>query len=127
MWPFRARGETLGAKGERIAARYLRRARFVILERNVRIGAYEIDLIAREGDTIVFVEVKTREETDIAAPEESVTAAKREHIRAASRRYRSMRPSPNTFYRYDIVSVVLPSAGKAEVTLFRDAFRDDGA
>ena len=64
---------TLGQRGERFAARQLRRWGYRVLERNVRLGRYEIDIIAREGNTIAFVEVKTRRSADVASPEVNVT------------------------------------------------------
>lgn len=115
----------LGRRGERIAARRLRRWGYVILEKNAKIGPYEIDIIAREGDTVAFVEVKTRRAADLAAPEENVTRTKQRHIRAAARRYIGRHGDPDCYYRFDIVSVVLPERGKPAVTLYRDAFQDE--
>jgi len=116
---------TLGQRGENAAARALHRAGYTILQRNVRLGAYEIDIIAREGDTTAFVEVKTRCTADPVPPEENVGHTKRRHIRTAARAYMAKEDDPSMYYRYDIVSVIMPDQGKPEVTIFRDAFRDE--
>lgn len=117
--------EPLGKQGENIAVRHLKRAGYRILDRNVKLGRYEIDIIAREGDTVAFVEVKTRRTNTFAEPEANVNHTKQEHIRRAARTYIYRHPEPNTYYRYDIVSVVLPEIGKPAVTLFRNAFQDN--
>ena len=123
-WPFR-RKRPISCRGEDLAARYLRRNGYTILERNAQFGRYEIDIIAQERDTIAFVEVKTRRDDEVAAPEDSVGSMKRRHIRAAAHRYIDRRNDPRLYYRFDIVAVLLPERGKPVVTLFRDAFRDE--
>ena len=122
MWPFRRL--PYWRRGEKLAARYLRRAGYRILERNARLGRYEIDIIAREGDTIAFVEVKTRQDDRIAAPEDNVTPIKRRHIRRAAHQYIDRHRDPDTYYRFDVVSVLLPERGRATITLYRNAFPD---
>lgn len=116
--------EPLGKRGEKVAVKHLKRAGYRILERNVRLGQYEIDIIAEEGDTIAFVEVKTRRCDTFLEPEANVTFHKQQHIRRAAAIYRSRCKDPNRYYRYDIVSVVLPEQGEPRVTIFRDAFQD---
>ena len=120
-WPFR-KPQSLGARGERIAARHLRWRGYRILARNVRLGAYEIDILAREGDTIVFVEVKTRRTGDPVPPEENVGPRKREHIRRAARHYWARHGEPGAYYRFDVVAVIVEPGKKPAVRLFRDAF-----
>ena len=119
------RDRDLGRRGERVAARLLRRSGFRILGRNVVLGRYEIDLIAREGDTVAFVEVKSRRDDALADPEANVTRTKRRHIRKAAHRYIAQHEDPQIYYRFDIVSVLAPEKGKPRATLYRDAFRDD--
>jgi len=102
--------------------RALRRAGYKILSRNTQLGPYEIDVIGREGDTTAFVEVKTRRTADPVAPEENVGPKKRRHIVSAARRYMAREDDPERYYRFDIVSVVVPERGKPEVTIYRDAF-----
>ena len=114
-----------GVRGEALAAKALRRAGYKILARNARIGRYEIDIIAQEGDTIAFVEVKTRRDDSIADPDANVTHTKRQHIRRAARRYIAARNDPTLYYRFDVVAVLLPEEGKPKVTIYRDAFPDE--
>ncbi len=122
-WPWRRRAKPLGAQGEDLAARFIQREGYAILERNVRLGRGEIDLVARDGDTIVFVEVKTlRKASEVFRPEDNVTHDKQRHLIAAAQRYMAKHRDPSAYYRFDVVSVVLPEKGKPEITLFRDAF-----
>jgi putative endonuclease len=121
MWLLRKR-KKLGPAGEDIAAKALRKAGYKILERNVRLGKYEIDIIARDGDTTAFVEVKTRRDGSYVPPEDCVGGVKRQHIRKAARLYISRHDEPDTYYRFDVVSVVTPDSGKPQVTIHRDAF-----
>lgn len=125
MWPWSRKRKSVGQRGEDIAARYLQRNGFRILDRNVHLGRYELDIIARDGDTIVFVEVKTRRNEDVAPPEENVDRTKQRHIRAAAHYYIERANDPSQYYRFDLVSVVLPERGNPAVTLYRDAFPDE--
>jgi len=122
---FGRKRRTLGQRGETLAARHLRRLGFRILERNARVGRYELDIIARERDTIAFVEVKTRRTDAAVSPEDNVGPEKRQHIRRAARRYIADHDDPNMYYRFDIVSVVVPEQGKPSLTLYRNAFLDE--
>lgn len=115
--------KSLGARGEAQAARYLRKQGYRILDRNVKLGRYEIDIIAQEGDMIAFVEVKTRSEDDGIPPETNVGYDKQRRIITAARIYISHRPDAEIHYRFDVVSVILPQKGKASFVLFRDAFQ----
>ncbi len=119
------RSKPLGARGEDAAAKYLKRNGFKILARNARLSRYEIDIIAREGDTIAFIEVKTRTSDSIAMPEENVDARKRNHIRRAAHAYIADHGDDETYYRFDIVAVLLPDDGDATITLYRNAFNDE--
>ena len=114
----------LGERGEKLAARYLRGQGYRILERNVKLGKYEIDIIAQEGDTVAFVEVKTRETGNPVRPEENVNREKQRRIIAAARKYITDQDDPEMYYRFDIVAIVMPDKGRPEITLFPDAFRE---
>ena len=119
--------KSLGAYGEDLAVRELQREGYRILERNAVLGRYELDVIAEEGDTIAFVEVKTRRGTDgdTFEPADNVHHVKQTHIRAAARWYLCNHYDPDRYYRYDVVSVVVPTHGRPQVEILRDAFRDD--
>ena len=76
-----------------------------------------------DGDTIVFVEVKTlRTADDTFRPEDHVNQAKQRHLITAARRYMAQHPDPQAYYRFDVVSIVWPENGTPQITLYRDAF-----
>jgi len=116
------RRKPLGVRGENFAAWFLRAQGYRILDRNVQLGKYEIDIIAQDGDTIAFVEVKTRETADPVKPEENVDREKQRRIIAGARKYITEQDDPEMYYRFDIVAVVMPEKGEIEIELFRDAF-----
>lgn len=96
-----------GDLGEAYAAKFLRRAGMKILLRNWRHGRDEVDIIAREGDCLVFVEVKTRAENDLRGGYAAVDTRKRRAQKRAIRAYlRALRERPRA-YRFDVVEVFL--------------------
>jgi len=108
----------LGQRGERLAAEHLERLGFALVAsnftlpvgRNLR-GALvkaEIDLIAYEGATLCFIEVKTRASDWFAAPEANVDLRKQRQISRAARAYRRTFGVAGEPYRYDVVSVIVP-------------------
>lgn len=118
-WPRRA---SLGNWGERLAARHLRRKGYRILEANVRCGRCEIDLVAQDGDTLVFVEVKTRRRADAVAPEENVGPAKQRHLRQAAAIYLARQPGPPGYARFDIVAITALPGQPPEILHIENAF-----
>ncbi len=112
----------LGAAGEKVAAKTLKRAGYRILDRNYRCSTGEIDLIAADGDTVVFVEVKTRRSDEAADPEVNVTYHKRRNITRAAKFFLMQRRAQDCPSRFDVVSVVLPQDGAPVVEHFIDAF-----
>ncbi|MFA6241420.1 MAG: YraN family protein [Candidatus Hydrogenedentales bacterium] len=125
IWPFRRRKpKPLGGQGEDLAAKHLKREGYVILDRNVEVGRYELDIIAMEDDTVAFVEVKTRRDDGYAAPEDNITPSKQRHIRSAAHRWLNEHEKTDVYYRFDVVTVVLPESGEARIVLYRNAFPD---
>lgn len=126
----------LGARGERLAYDFLRRQNFRIVCANFKIpvgrnrrGALvtgEIDLIAYDGDTLCFIEVKTRSSADFAAPLAAVDLRKQRQIIRAARQYRKIFRLHGTAVRYDVAGIVLPDSGEtaAEIELFRGFFNE---
>ncbi|EMG36481.1 putative endonuclease [Desulfocurvibacter africanus PCS] len=96
----------LGQAGEDAAADLLRRSGFRILERNWRSGGLELDIVCEQGDTLVFVEVKTRKAEGLANPEDALTPAKRRKLSKAIGLYLSARDLWDRSCRVDLVSVV---------------------
>lgn len=92
---------TRGRQAEALAARYLERRGLRVIERNFRIRGGEIDLICRDGKTLVFVEVRLRSRQDFGGAGESITAAKRRRLILAARHYLAGRPDADC--RFDCV------------------------
>jgi putative endonuclease len=97
----------LGNWGEEQAARYLRTQGYEIVERNWRCAAGELDLIAREGEQLVFVEVRTRRGRTHGTPEESVTPAKQAKLVELAQTYMQEHPELDCAWRIDVVAVEL--------------------
>jgi putative endonuclease len=111
----------LGRRGEEIAARHLRRCGYRILERNFRAAGAEIDLVAADRGTFVFVEVKTRSSADFGLPAEAVDERKAERIHRAAGIYLKRRHAAERPARFDIVAII--GAGRAcRLELLKDAF-----
>ncbi|AKJ63394.1 YraN family protein [Kiritimatiella glycovorans] len=98
-----------GRWGERRAAKWLRRRGYRICGRRVRAGRRgELDIVARDGETLVFVEVKTRRSRGPARPAASVNRRKRRTLRRAALSYlKRMRPPPR-YFRFDVIEVIGP-------------------
>jgi putative endonuclease len=97
-----------------------------IVERNFRVRGGEIDIVARKGDVIVFVEVRSREVPGFGTPEESVTPAKRRRIVGAARRYLSkVPPSSWREARFDVIAIE-GSGERAELRHYPGAFDAKG-
>jgi putative endonuclease len=111
----------LGRRGEDLAHRYLRAQGFTIVARNYRLasGDAEADLIAWEGDALVFVEVKTRESANFGPPERAIGEEKHRHLMRIAREYTRKTRTPWSRVRFDVVSVVL--ASPPAIVLFRNA------
>jgi putative endonuclease len=112
----------LGEAGEEAAARWLRRAGFVIVTRGFRARCGEIDLIARDGPIVVFVEVKTRTHGAFGRPSEAVTAQKRGRIARVASVFLARSGWGEKACRFDVVEVV-PVGSEWRVTHLPDAFR----
>src|SRR5689334_7178401 len=98
-----------GRRGEDLAHRFLRKQGYVIVARNYRLssGEAEADLIAREGEDLVIVEVKTRANDDYGPPERAVGPEKQRHLIRVAREYARKTNTPWEHVRFDIVAVVL--------------------
>ncbi|MBF0520470.1 MAG: YraN family protein [Nitrospirae bacterium] len=95
-----------GKLGEALAEKFLKKSGYKILERNYRNKVGEIDIIAKEGDCIVFVEVKTRQGDTFGMPVEAVNAAKRRKIKSTALMYmKTFKTEP--MVRFDVISVMI--------------------
>ena len=100
--------DSLGDRGENVAARHLRDHGYKIILRNFRCEVGEIDIIAREGKTLVFVEVKTRAYDD-PTPEDQVNSEKQHQITKAAKYYLSRYGVPQPPSRFDVIAIVWPN------------------
>jgi len=114
--------DTLGARGENAAAKYLRELGYRIITRNFKVEMGEIDIIARDGPTLVFVEVKTRVDDSIATPEAQVNEPKQHQITKVAKLYMSRYGSPRPPARFDVVSVLWPPGRAPQIKHLIDAF-----
>jgi len=118
-----ASGHTeVGRKGEEAAARHLQSLGYVILERRFRTRAGEIDLVARDGNTLVFVEVKARTSLACGRPAEAVDARKRGRIARVASLYLARECGRESPCRFDVVEVLLEPGSPPRVRLIRNAF-----
>jgi len=114
--------DAVGRYGERVAVDYLTAQGMLLLDRNWRCSAGEIDAILRDGDTLVFAEVKTRRTGRYGTPADAVGYLKQTRIRRLAAIWlaqSSLRPPE---IRFDLVSVLPRSAGPADVEHLRGAF-----
>lgn len=108
----------LGARGEAIAVGYLQSRGYRILECNYRNKLGEIDIIAEQGEDLVFIEVKTRSDSLFGSPLESVTIPKQRQLSKVALEYLSKCNCHDRPARFDVVGVQLKAAGAAQ---FQDA------
>jgi putative endonuclease len=112
----------LGMHGERIAAAYLTDAGLRVLDRNWRCREGELDIVAREGDALVFCEVKTRRGTGFGHPVDAVTVVKQRRLRTLAQRWLAAHDEHARDLRFDVVGVLVRAERPALVTHLRGAF-----
>jgi len=111
-----------GQYGELLARAHLGALGFRILATNFRFHHGEIDIVAEEGDVLVFCEVKTRSSTLFGAPECAVPLRKQAQLRRLAQAYLTLHRIRNRVCRFDVVAIRL-QGGNPTVNLIRDAFR----
>lgn len=117
----------LGATGEAAAAVWLQAHGYDILERNFRTRCGEIDLVARTGDAVVFLEVKSRTSARFGHPSEAIVARKQRRLLRLAEAYLRSRHLEGCVVRFDAVAVHLDAAGRVvEIEHIADAFRASG-
>jgi putative endonuclease len=119
------RSET-GALGEKLARALLKKRGYHIIETNFRCREGEIDIVARQQNCLVFVEVRTKTSLGFGTPEESITAAKRRKMRVTARRYCQSHEGLPEAWRIDFVAVELNDRGQAtRVEVFENAVGEE--
>src|ERR1043165_3192063 len=111
----------LGARGENLACRFLRKNGYKILYRNFkgRTGG-EIDVVCRDRDTLVFVEVKTRAREDFGRPLDAVNREKRNRIARGGLAWLRLLDDPDILFRFDVVEVVMANAEEPRLELVQN-------
>jgi len=112
---------TTGKEGEKIAAEYLKKNGYQIIEINYRCPIGEIDIIAQENNDLVFVEVKTRKSIELGYPEQAVGMKKQKKMSQLALWYLQKRKIVDTNARFDVVAITLIPE-KNEVKLIQNAF-----
>ena len=113
----------LGKRGENLACQFLRRNGYKILYRNFRgrTGG-EIDVVCRERDTLVFVEVKTRTGEDFGRPFEAIDRNQRKRISRGGLAWLRLLDDPDILFRFDVVEVIIAEGAEPRLELIRNAF-----
>ena len=112
-----------GSRGEKLACRFLRRNGYKILYRNFkgRSGG-EIDVVCRDRDTLVFVEVKTRASEDFGRPIAAVDRQKQKRISRGGLNWLRMLDNPDILFRFDVVEVIITEDARPRLELIKNAF-----
>lgn len=115
-------GSPLGKRGEALAARFLRRRGCKILARGSRLFPGELDLVALDRDTVVFVEVKTRRSAEAGHPVEAVTPAKQRRLTRLAVTFLKRHGLLERPARFDVIAITWPERGRPTIEHFENAF-----
>lgn len=121
--PSRRATKPLGDRGEEIAARWLAERGWTVTHRNFRLGRKEIDLVARRGEVVAFVEVKTRGGRGYGHPLEAITWKKRREIGQVASAWIDRYGREGDVYRFDAVAILVGGGGEPTVEHVEDAWR----
>ena len=122
-WLRALRGQRpLGQRGERAAARYLKRRGYKILARSDRLVPGELDLVALDHDTVVFVEVKTRRSAEAGHPAEAVTLPKQRRLTRLAVTFLKRHGLLEHPARFDVIAVTWPEGQRPTIAHFPNAF-----
>lgn len=114
--------QELGQSGEDLACRALGARGYAILARRYRTRYGEIDIVAKDGDTIVFIEVRLKTAREFGAAAESVTAGKQRRVVSMAVDYLARNRLTDRPCRFDVVAIDIMNDGAPQITLFRGAF-----
>ncbi len=117
------RGEKkeLGRRGEEVASRFLKKKGYRIIEKNYACKMGEMDIIAKEKDALVFIEVKTRTSREFGPPQLAVNTRKQRQLSKVALNYLNEKRLRDVKARFDVVAIVF-EGGKEEIELIQDAF-----
>lgn len=111
-----------GREGEELAVGLLINEGLKIIERNYHFGKGEIDIVARDGEYLVFVEVKYRKNLEYGEPEYSITPAKIQQVRKVAKCYIYEKNITDTPCRFDVVAILEEKPGNPLINYYKDAF-----
>jgi len=115
----------VGILGEKLARDFLKRKGYRITETNYRCPEGEIDIVAKQGDFLVFVEVRTKTSLEFGSPEESITSTKKERMKATAAYYQQTHSNLPPLWRIDVVAIELSPKGKpSRIELIENAVSD---
>ncbi len=114
--------KALGSMGESLAISFLKKQKYAVLEKNYRCRCGEIDVIAKDGRTIVFVEVKTRRNSAYGPPQLSVTRSKQWQISKAALTYLQYKKLVETSARFDVIAINLADPAQPQIDHIKNAF-----
>ena len=115
----------VGNKGESLAENYIKRKGYKIIQRNYRCRLGEIDIIAKDDDTIVFIEVRTKQNENFGSPQDSVTSTKISKISKTALRFIQEKNLSGFSYRFDFIAITF-SQGKPNIEHIENAFMPNG-
>jgi putative endonuclease len=122
-WARRSRPKSLGERGELAAVRYLKRKGYHIVGRQIDLGVGELDIVAVDGRTVVFVEVKTRRSDAAGTPAEAVDELRQQRMTRAALTYLKSHGLLNCAARFDLVAILWPEdARRPTIEHIQDAF-----
>jgi putative endonuclease len=114
--------KSLGKFGEEIAEELLRSKGYQILKRNFRFGKGEIDIIAKDGDYLVFVEVKSRKNYDFGEPEYAITKSKQRQLKKIAEAYFYVNGIDEQLCRFDVITIVGEKREEMKINHIENAF-----
>ena len=115
--------QSIGRHGEELAQKYLRQKHYKIVEKNFRCKSGELDIIAKEKNVVVFVEVRTKTSTRYGPAYNSVTYSKQKQVKRVAQFYISKYNLVNTQFRFDVIGITLtPQTGEYHLDHIQNAF-----
>jgi putative endonuclease len=110
-----------GSEGEQLAAVYLEKQGYTIVERNWRFRHWEVDIIASKNNFLHFIEVKTRHSLRFGYPEESITREKMSHLRNAAEEYQYEHPEWK-YIQFNVIAITIVDGKAKEVLMIEDVY-----
>jgi putative endonuclease len=118
--------QEIGKLGEKLAQKFLKKRGYRIRETNFHCRQGEVDIIARQGDYLVFIEVRTKSNLDFGSPEESITQSKKEKLIAVALTYITTHQKLPPLWRIDVVALEVSDKGKTKrIELIENAIEQE--